>query len=235
MPLRFTTSAGVEVIAITADRMREVDRVATDDVGLGLLQMMENAGRNLARHARKPGAETVVVAGNGGNGGGGLACARHLANRGDPVRVLLDRPPADLTGAAARQHAILDRTSVPVHAATDEVPSEPDVVVDALVGYGLGGDLREPAASYVAWMNRQSGETVSLDVPTGLDATSGATRGAAVAPDSTLTLALPKRGLVEADGELHLADIGIPRVVYDRLDIPYSDPFGPADRVEIGR
>lgn len=235
MPLEFETAAGREVVGITAERMRDVDRVAVEDVGLDLLQMMENAGRNLARHVPEVDGEAVVLAGNGGNGGGGLACARHLANREVPVSVLLDRSPDELTGAAAHQRAILDRMSVPLHADLDAVPPEPDVAVDALVGYGLGGELREPVASYVTWMNDRPETTVSLDVPTGLDATTGATGGPTVTPESTLTLALPKRGLADAAGSLFLADVGVPRVVYDRLDIRYRDPFGAFDRVELLR
>jgi NAD(P)H-hydrate epimerase len=82
------TPTGVRVPGVTADEMRAVDRVAVDDVGLQLLQMMENAGRGLATVVRSRQPErVVVVAGNGGNGGGGLACARHLANRGVEVSV----------------------------------------------------------------------------------------------------------------------------------------------------
>ncbi|WP_277813211.1 NAD(P)H-hydrate epimerase [Haloferax sp. ATB1] len=66
---------------------------------------MENAGRILAWHVRDVGnGEAIIVAGNGGNGGGGLACARHLANRGIPVQVVLDRPAAELSGDAAHQY-----------------------------------------------------------------------------------------------------------------------------------
>ncbi|WP_435182210.1 NAD(P)H-hydrate epimerase [Halorussus sp. AFM4] len=75
----FKTTAGVPVPAVTADEMREIDRVGVNDIGLKLLQMMENAGRNLAGRIRKRNPDHVaVLAGNGGNGGGGLACVRHL-------------------------------------------------------------------------------------------------------------------------------------------------------------
>src|SRR6056297_1384327 len=111
----FRTSTGRSVTAVTAHEMRDVDRVAVEDVGLQLLQMMENAGRALAWHVRDVREDSVlVVAGNGGNGGGGLACARHLANRNIPVRVLLDRPAEELTGPAAQQHGILDEMAVPI-------------------------------------------------------------------------------------------------------------------------
>jgi NAD(P)H-hydrate epimerase len=105
----FRTSMGRSVATVTADELRDVDRVAVEEVGLQLLQMMENAGRILAWHVRDVReSDVVVVAGNGGNGGGGLTCARHLANRDIPVRVVLDRPSEALSGAAAHQYRILD-------------------------------------------------------------------------------------------------------------------------------
>jgi len=79
----FTTPAGRAVPAVTAAEMAEVDRVAVDEVGLRLLQMMENAGRTLAAQVRAlADGPVTVLAGSGGNGGGGLAAARELANRG---------------------------------------------------------------------------------------------------------------------------------------------------------
>jgi NAD(P)H-hydrate epimerase len=92
----FRTDGGIDVPAVTADGMRAVDRVAVEDVDLGLLQMMENAGRILAETAVEmaPEGEIAVFAGGGGNGGGGLCSARHLANRGRDVTIVLDRPTA---------------------------------------------------------------------------------------------------------------------------------------------
>ncbi|MFB6219741.1 MAG: NAD(P)H-hydrate epimerase [Halobacteriaceae archaeon] len=228
----FRTESGAPVAAVTADEMREVDRVAVEEVGLGLLQMMENAGRTLAWHARDAreaggAGEVVVVAGNGGNGGGGLACARHLTNRGVGVEVVLDRPPGELTGAAAQQYGVLDAMGVPTGVGPDALAGrDPAVVVDALVGYGLGGALREPARSIVEAVNGGPATVVSLDVPSGVDATTGEPLGAAVAPDRTVTLALPKTGLADRPEGLVLADISVPATVYRRLDIEYRNPFG---------
>jgi len=238
----FRTVDGRPVPSVTAEEMRAVDRVAVEEVGLALLGMMENAGRTLAAHVRAVRAEAgsasgpvAVVAGAGGNGGGGLACARHLANRGASVRVVLDRPAEDLNGAPARQARILDAMGVPTTtdagAALEGEP--PAVVVDALIGYGLTGALRPPASDLVAAVNDLSAPTVSLDVPSGVDATTGAAEGVAVAPDRTVTLALPKPGLAGVDGRLFLADIGIPTVVYERAGVEYAPPFGDADWVEL--
>jgi NAD(P)H-hydrate epimerase len=221
----FRTSDGRAVTAVTAEEMRDVDRVAVEEVGLALRQMMENAGRNLAAHARelRTDDDVIVLAGDGGNGGGGMACARHLANRDIPVSVVLDRDPADLSGAAAQQHAILAAMDVPVGVGPDAL-DDPGLVLDALVGYGLSGPLGGLTADLVT-AAADADSVLSLDVPTGRNATTGAEPGVAVAPDRVLTLALPKTGLAGGDWDLWLADIAILSTVYRRLDIPYSGPF----------
>jgi len=232
----FRTAAGCEVTAVTADKMRDVDRVAVEDVGLQLLQMMENAGRVLAWHVRDFGrAEAVVVAGNGGNGGGGMVCARHLVNRDLSVQVVLDRSPAELTGVAAHQHRILAEMGVPVTTSEDPLAASANsrVVVDALIGYGLSGDVRPPADNIIESMNGQSDPIVSLDVPSGLNATTGEPLGPAVKPDRTIILALPKTGLDSVTGSVFLADISIPATVYDRLDIAYECPFDDRDWIRL--
>lgn len=234
----FRTPDGNVVTAVTADEMRAVDRVAVEDVGVALLQMMENAGRILAWHTRdlrEGGKPVVVVAGSGGNGGGGMVCARHLANRDIPVRVVIDSAPEDLAGAAAHQFGILREMGVPVESEPASLfrPEEPVVVVDALIGYGLDGPVREAGRRYIEWMDDRPGPTLSLDVPAGTDATSGDTLGASVSPNRTITLALPKTGLESIRGSLYLADISIPATVYERLDIEYQNPFESRDWIGL--
>jgi NAD(P)H-hydrate epimerase len=221
----FHTPDGLGVPAVTADEMREVDRVAVEVFGIDLLQMMENAGRNLAWHAREMGTEVTVVAGNGGNGGGGMVCARHLHNRDIPVRVVLDRPPTDLDGAATHQHAILDETGVPVEVGPDTL-GNPSVLVDALIGYGLTGPVRGTATELVEAMNDAPAPVLSLDVPSGRNATTGKEPGETVGSARVVTLALPKTGLQSVGCPLYLADISLPAALYARLDIDYENPFG---------
>ncbi|MFB6206510.1 MAG: NAD(P)H-hydrate epimerase [Haloglomus sp.] len=248
----FTTPDGRRVPAVTADEMREVDRVATDEVGVGLLQMMEHAGRNLAREALAMTEEAggsdgpiVVAAGDGGNGGGGLCAARHLLNRSQDVRIVLDRPADELHGAAAEQWSVLEAMGVTAVTPGGDEPSaitvanaDADLVIDALVGYGLSGALRGTAADLVAGFGEH--RVLSLDVPSGVDATTGEapktttdetpktttdeTPGVAAAPARTLTLALPKTGLAACGSDLVLADIGLPRVVFERAGVEYPEP-----------
>ncbi|WP_318570959.1 NAD(P)H-hydrate epimerase [Salinigranum marinum] len=231
----FETATGREISAVTAAEMRAVDRVAVEGIGLQLMQMMENAGRALAWHVRDLHTGSVaVVAGNGGNGGGGMVCARHLANRGVPVQVVLDRTPDELTGAAAHQHRILAEMSVPVTTSEPSLETVADsVVVDALIGYGLSGTVRPPASTLIESMNDHSARVLSLDVPSGTDATTGEPLGATVTPDRTVTLALPKTGLIGVGGEVFVADIGIPATVYERLDIAYDCPFDDHDWLRL--
>lgn len=234
-PNAFVTETGTPVPAVTADEMRAVDRVATETVGLALLSMMENAGRNLANvvEERRNGRGVVAFVGGGGNGGGGLACARHLSNRGVPTTVVLDRPPGELGGATEGQYASVAAMGLEVRTDAPEEVSDA-VAIDALVGYGLTEAL-EGRTAELARRCTDAETVVSLDVPSGVNATTGDVPGSAVDADTTLTLALPKVGLGPSAGELSLGDIAIPKVVYDRLDIPYRSPFESTYVVPIHR
>jgi len=226
----FRTDDGIELPAVTAEEMREIDRVAVDEFGLGVLQMMENAGRMLAVHAMEMLSESAgrvaILAGSGGNGGGGLCCARHLRNHGVGVDLVLDQPPSSLDGAAAEQFRVLAKSGAkPVP--EEDVPRAvggASVIVDALTGYGLEGAPRGRVAELIEIANESGSRVLSLDVPSGVNATTGDTPGDAVRPERTLTLALPKTGLARIPGELYVADIGIPLVVYERLAIAVQ-PF----------
>jgi len=223
----FRTERGQRVAAVSAAQMRRIDDVAVSETGPQLLQMMENAGRNLARNAMaaRPGLRSVtVLAGPGGNGGGGLCAARHLTNHGIDVTVVLDRDPDDLSGATATQWETLE--AMDVQRTTDATAAvvEADVVIDALLGYGLDGAPDDRIGEFVD-IAAKAAYLVSLDVPSGVDATTGERPGVAVEPDRTLTLALPKTGLTDLDGPLYLGDIGIPAVVYEQVGIDYESPF----------
>lgn len=237
----FLTEAGLVVPAITTERMREVDRVAVDELGPVLLQMMENAGRNLASLAREmlgedwTSSEVVVLAGTGGNGGGGICAARHLANHGGRVTLVvtdLDR----LSGVPAQQLETY-RASGGRLADIGDLPSlQPSLVIDAVLGYSLQGAPHGSAADLSEWMSRDHTPVLSLDVPSGIDSSTGDAPGVHVRARTTMTLALPKTGLfVEAVGELWLADIGIPRGVLERsgVRIPPRDLFGNGYRVRL--
>ena len=233
---------------VTADQMREVDRLAVDEFGITLFQMMENAGRALARLARgrslagdARGKRVLVLAGPGGNGGGGLVCARNLHNWGADVRVLVTAPPERMGDVPRHQLRLLDAIGVPTAVATDaaQLP-EADLIVDALIGYSLRGAPSGATAALVRAANQHRAPILALDVPTGVDSTTGEVAGDAVRADATLTLALPKTGLRTAAakeyvGELYLADISIPAELYARpsLGLDVGPLFAAGDIIKL--
>jgi len=217
---------------LSTQQMREVDRAMIEDYKISLLQMMENAGRCLADLARSRflngdprGQRVLVLAGTGGNGGGGLVCARRLHNWGAIVRVLMTAEPQRLGEVPRQQHSILERMGLKADAAGEEgeLPDS-DLVVDALIGYSLTGAPSGAAASLIRRANSQPAPVLSLDVPSGVDTTEGTVHNPSVRATATMTLALPKEGLRtvearEAVGELYLADISVPPALYAGPDL----------------
>ncbi|MEX1163647.1 MAG: NAD(P)H-hydrate epimerase [Nitriliruptor sp.] len=227
VPDGYSTFPQADLPDLTTEQMREVDRIMVDELHITLLQMMENAGRHLAELAirRYRPATCTVLAGPGGNGGGGLAAARHLANRGVGVEVVLSAPQA-MTEAPAHQLDILRRMSVPVVTA----PRHPALVVDAVLGYSISGDPHGRAAELIRWANQREAPVLALDTPSGLDPTTGRAGTPCTVADATLTLALPKRGLRQATevvGALFAADIAVPPSVYARFGINVAAPSRP--------
>ena len=227
----FITDTGRAVPAVTADQMREIDRIAVEVTGPNIHQMMENAGRNLAALAlremvsRRAPAKVAVLAGAGGNGGGGICAARHLANRGVDVSLCLAAPDR-LGKVPAWQRHIFRGTPGREVAARELAARATDLVLDALIGYGLRGAPRGVFAELIDWVNSAGAPVLSLDVPSGIDSTTGEAAGLFVRPSVTMTLALPKTGLEpERTGRLLLADIGIPRRAYRELGLTDSMPF----------
>lgn len=217
------------VPGLTTVQMIEVDRAMIQDFGIELIQMMENAGRNLADLARSRflggdprGKRVTVLAGSGGNGGGALVAARRLDNWGAAVGVALAQPAAAMTAVPAHQLSILERIGIPI-VAVESITSlaAADVVLDGLIGYSLKGPPRGAAAELIEWANRQDAPVLALDVPSGIDAETGIVFDPAIRATATMTLALPKLGLlgpgVESHvGELYLADLSVPPGLYRR-------------------
>ncbi len=222
--------------AVTAEQMREVDRAMVEDLGIDLVRMMENAGIHLAELAIDlfgP-AAVAVLAGPGGNGGGGLTAARHLSNRGVVVRVVASHPEDGFAPVPAEQLAILRRMGV----AIANQPGNADLVIDALIGYSLHGPPRGRTAELIDWAKGSGIPVLSLDVPSGLDATTGDVLDPCIRATATMTLGLPKTGLVAAPeiiGRLFLADISIPSRVYERIGLQVGRLFDQTAIVELIR
>ena len=237
-----------KVPSLTTEQMREVDRAMIEDYHIELIQMMENAGLQLARLARARflggdpiGKRVVVLAGTGGNGGGALVAARRLHNWGAFVFVMITKPPEAFTPIPARQLDILQRMQAPVFGAEEgrQMGPQADVILDGVIGYSLAGHPRGAAADLIRWANAHDAPILSLDVPSGVDTTTGVVYDPAIRATATLTLALPKHGLLAAaahTGERYLADISVPPGLYAAID-PALDPgplFATSTIVRLG-
>ncbi len=232
---------------LTTEQMREVDRAMIEDYHIELVQMMENAGLNLARLARRRflegdprGKAVTVLAGSGGNGGGGLVCARRLHNWGAQVQVVTTYPFEGYRGVPAHQLDVLRRMGVAITAAMEGVDGlpAPDLVIDAVIGYSLSGAPRGAAATLIAWANAQGAPVLSLDVPSGVDTASGQVYSPTVRAAATLTLALPKAGLLAPEaapwvGELYLADISVPPELYARMGLEVGPIFAEGEILRL--
>ncbi len=230
--------------------MIEVDRLMVDEYGITLQQMMENAGRGLAGLARQllggsaAGRKVAVMVGKGNNGGGGLVAARHLANAGADIQVMLAAPPDELGTAPEEQRRILARMGVTGShrtTAATELPAlfeETELVLDALIGYSLRGDPREPVASFIRAANAAAAQRLALDIPSGLEGDSGRPLEPCLKAGVTLTLAWPKAGLLAETakpyvGRLYLTDIGVPAAVYRAVGVDPGQIFAPGPIVRV--
>jgi len=220
--------------AVTRAQMVEIDRLMIEEYGITLLQMMENAGRNLAELTSKmlaggvKGKRIAVWCGGGNNGGGGMAAARHLVNWGADVQVALAFPADKLKDAPAHQLRTL--RAMRVHVTEDFLGGDFDLLIDALIGYGLRGAPRGKIAQWIQKANHSAIPILSLDIPSGLDADTGVPMGDCIHADATLTLALPKVGMREDGaskflGELYIGDISVPMPLLREMGIEVAHSF----------
>ncbi len=191
-------------------------------LGVSTLQLMENAGRAVAdevtkRYPRK--CDIVIYAGTGRNGGDGMVAARHLSSAGHHVTFVLVGAPSEIRDESATSNwrAIASMSETigieVVHDSSDITTPKCDVVVDALLGTGVRGHLRQPILRAVEIINRTKCFKIAVDVPTGVDSDTGNVLGAAVKADLTITFHARKPGLRIAKqncGEVKVAEIGIP-------------------------
>jgi NAD(P)H-hydrate epimerase len=201
---------------LDADQMRATDAWAIEQQGVPSLELMERAGKGLARLVtdQVPEGVVAVVCGKGNNGGDGLVAARLLREEGREVSVLCVAPLEELRGDAA---ANLERLPgpPPLLFAPDAL-GEPAAIVDALLGTGFSGEPRDPVAGAIEAINaHDEAVTIAADVPSGVDASTGTVAGPAVRAAATATFHAAKPGLwiwpgKEHAGEVRVIDIGIP-------------------------
>jgi NAD(P)H-hydrate epimerase len=232
------------------DAARQIDRRVTEEFGIPTLVLMENAAVHVAETALEElevciNPLVLVVCGPGSNGGDGLAVARHLSNAGVDVRVVVLGDAEDLRGDAAVQLNACRRMKLPIlytgekgavaidGALTDAdgTARKPRAVIDAIFGTGLSRPVEGTAAELIGSINelgRRGAHVISVDVPSGLDANTGAALGAVVRAQTTVTFVGLKPGLLAFDaqgfvGDVVVADIGAPRSLVEELGTPVQE------------
>jgi hydroxyethylthiazole kinase-like uncharacterized protein yjeF len=219
---------------VTPEQMREIDRRAIDEKGIPSLDLMESAGKVVAEEAALmledqglkdfKDAMVTVCCGRGNNGGDGLVAARYLKSKGAEVMVFIATPKRD-GGYTPEVQENLKRAAaagVSVHQTSEELV-ELDVrlrssalLIDALLGTGASGRALGPMAKMIQRMNRADKKVLSVDIPSGLDGTTGHHSGPVIEADVTCTLGLPKSGLLAGPakryvGRIKVCDIGFPK------------------------
>jgi NAD(P)H-hydrate epimerase len=215
------------IVYLTAEEMRKVDDITFRDFQVDVLMLMENAGRASATLAMRRlqgtaiGKRVACLVGGGNNGGDGMVAARHLANWGAEVNVIVGTSKDRMKDVPLGQLHILEKMGIPI-LSTDYTLGDYDLLIDGLIGYGLQGNPRDRVAMIIKDANKSGHPILALDLPSGMNATTGEAYDPCIKATETLTLALPKTcflatGTSQYVGDLYLADISIPRKVYQRF------------------
>ncbi|MBC5805051.1 MAG: hypothetical protein DLM53_01290 [Candidatus Eremiobacter antarcticus] len=218
--------------ALTASEMRTADLRTIEDVGIPPIVLAECAGRAVADLARDFLSEVegdpirvAVVAGPGNNGADGLVAARYLMQLGYEPDIYMAAKAADCNELCRAQLEIMQGLGASVSFLREQSPEffrsglrSASVLIDGLLGTGSSGPLREPYRGWVNEINIANREVIAVDIPTGIDASSGMVPGPAVTAAATVTMAAPKVGMLlypaaSYVGELWVAHIGIPPAI----------------------
>jgi len=212
---------------VTSQQIREIDQKAIEEYGISALTLMENAGSRIFQNMKNiyPDLklkEVVIFAGSGNNGGDGFVIARHLYNYGTKVKVFLLSPFNKIKGEAKVNLNIINEMGIElIEVKTEELKKiqeaiqNSDLIVDAILGTGLHGKVTGLKAEIIDLINVAKKEVVAVDIPSGLDADIGKIEGPCIKATYTVTLALPKIGLLiypgaSYVGKIIIENIGIP-------------------------
>jgi ADP-dependent NAD(P)H-hydrate dehydratase / NAD(P)H-hydrate epimerase len=225
---------------LTSEEMGAADRFCIESVGIGVPVLMENAGRAVAELARElphglDGKEVCVLVGKGNNGGDGLVAARHLHNWGARVSIVPGFDGPGLGGDPARELSILERMGIRCSEPGRELDGD-DLIVDALLGYNSKGDPRGPMAEIISRADESGVPILAVDVPSGLDSTTGEVNAPCIRATDTVSFGFPKVGFLNPQarrfvGRLHVADISFPESLYVERGIKGAFAKGPIVRV----
>ncbi len=205
--------------------MSRIDRAATEEFGIDVLSLMENAGLRTAALARSMlggdarGKRVACLAGKGNNGGDGLVAGRHLHDWGADVDVLLSSR-HQMGPIPLKQLRAVESAGIPVGESGTGLENF-DLVLDALLGYNSRGNPRWPIAEMIRDANGSGVPILAVDIPSGLDATTGEASDPCIVAQATLTLGFPKVCFLNPAsrryaGQLYLGDVSIPAEVYRR-------------------
>lgn len=202
--------------------MKELEELMIERFNVSEEALMELAGERLAKFIGEEFSRNLkiaVIIGKGGNGGDGVVTARRLHDKGFDVRVYTPYEESKLSAlTASKYEAFKEIGQVETH-----FPSA-NIYIDALVGYNLSGKLKDPILEACKKINEWNGETVSVDVPTGLDVETQNLDKHSVSPDYTVVLGALKYGMSSTNsGEMYLADIGIMNEAFRELDLETPD------------
>ena len=226
---------------VTAAEMRQIDRETIEGIGIPGIVLMETAGSAIVRAIKQhyPTVQRIgILVGKGNNGGDGLVIGRQLAHTGHDVHIFLVSPADSFTGEAEINLQIAKNLGLRIEAILDEKEAwkcgsveawkrwmtNCELLIDAIFGTGLRGAVRDPIATLIDAINSVATPILSVDLPSGLEADTGNPLGVCVRADRTVTIGLPKTGLLvhpgaELAGELEVADIGFPQQVIDAQEI----------------
>ena len=217
---------------LSRQQCREIDRRAVQHYGMSSLVLMENAGRGVVDVLCRLGIDgpVEICCGKGNNAGDGFVIARHLENRGMKVAVLLFTDPDQLKGDALVNYGIAAKAGTPMIVLGDsfnaerleELFAEADWIVDALLGTGTRGEIREPYVTIINCINASPAKVFAVDLPSGLDCDTGEPLDSCVRADHTATFVARKVGFdrpvsQEWTGTVHVIDIGVPRCLLESL------------------
>lgn len=213
------------VAFLTAEEMAEADGYAIEALGISVDSLMENAGTKTAEVGRAMlggdvrGKKVEVLVGRGNNGGDGLVAARHLRNWDCKVVAVLGDDRSTLRDVPARQLSTVEKMGVEVAGADATLGA--DLLIDALLGYGSRGNPREPLSGLIRRTNSANIPVLAVDIPSGLDATTGEPGEPSISAKATVTFGFPKTGFLNPRaraliGDLYVADISLPGAIYEK-------------------
>jgi len=234
---------------VSRSEMEEVDRLMVDKYKISLIQMMENAGRNLAVLANhiflkktNNDKKILILAGPGGNGGGAITAGRWLHSRGAQVKILISVPKHMMKGVPEIQIEIAENLGIEISTYSVNQPPcyQTSLIIDGIIGYGIKGEPRGIAKEMIDYANESSCRIISLDIPSGMDPDLGTIHKTFISAETTMTLALPKKAFInknmrKATGKLFLANISVPPQLYKNdMKIENTEHiFKESDIVEI--